>query len=626
MESKKSRWQCKTIISILFIGALSIFQPTVHKVVERINIYEVLSIDQIESVEEIINLGYVDSFDLPSENGRIMFSNYQLSKLSTTSDLLKYDVYRVSYEWSFFSVAKAQLLNNNSLLGQKYEFVWWTIGDSNSRGNSDAAGITPAAGTVKQWDNTNGIVVNVGASDMLEVQAAGTVGSQWPQAGSTFYELTGQIPIFVNTGIGGSAFFNPTAGFSWYTNDAVFTNSLNKLNNCLNYLERSAPDAVWIEMGINDVLQGHALDQVYLTSLIDRILAEFPGVRICISEPWSSTVTTYANLQRLFQVRKWIKALCFTYPTVEIAGDMAVNTNWSANFQADNVHRNALGNGFWGDKTMYGICQSLAFNKWTRSVTGIFYSKISATRVGWLNTYLTALDSNGDLELIDQLSITSTAGYTDATNKYKNAIQDIGFISSNQCFAAVANFDYDGYHPQGLIDTDRIGSSPLTLIADKINLSTNFQVGIFLGSNAVGATTASAQRLVRESVAGALAGIRQNGSNQIEVYAASASPTTDGTETRPANGYYAAVRDGANQKLVKNTTEVDSDPTAATAFSPGSNVRGLPAPDYNNNGTIQNRWAGVIKATIIADYQNIDQANVVNSTNAFLADWLTNVP
>lgn len=504
--------------------------------------------------------------------------------------------------------------------------VIWTLGDSISRGNSDAVGSTPLTNTVFQWDDGNGQLRMITNTDLLEPVAAGGTGSQWPEAGKTYYELTGRRPVFVNTGIGGSAFFNPSAGFSWYTNDTVFDNAVDKLNRCLAYMGRTKPLFVWINMGINDVVQGNGLLQVYLTSLIDRILAEYPGVRICMTQPYASAVTTYANQTRLYQIRKWIKALTFDYPEVEIAGDLWVNTAWGSNFQGDNIHLNALGNGFYGDKTMYGICQSLGLHKYARSMAGVYYNRISTTRIGWLSTLATTLDSAGELENIDSLSFHSTAGYTDATNKHKNSFQDIGFIATNQTVAAVAQFDFDGFHAAGLSDSDRIACAIPSLLADKSNLSNDFISGIWLGANLVAATTAAAQHLVRESAAGGIIGIQQTGLSTIAAFAASGAGTTDGTETRPANAFYAAVRDGGTQRLFKNSTQVDSDVVAAVAMNPGANLRSYSVANYNNNGTIQQRWAGVAKATMFAKYTTMNLSTVVGAVDTFLADWLTNVP
>lgn len=513
------------------------------------------------------------------------------------------------------------------VLAQPYDVIW-TIGDSISRGNSDAVGTTPIPDTVFQWDAGNSNLRMITNTDLLEPVAASATGSQWPAAGSTYYSLLRRKPVFVNCGIGGSAFFNPSAGFSWYTNDTLFASAVTKVNNCLSYVGQSAPKLVWINCGINDVVQGHALDQVYLTSLIDRILAEFPGVRICITQPWASAaaVLTYANLTRLYQIRKWIKALCFTYPTVEIAGDLGINTQFGSNFQADLIHLNFTGNSFYGDKSMYGICQSLALNKWTRSMTGVFYSRISETRMGWLNTFIETLDGAGELENIDSLEITSTAGYTDVSNQHKNAVQDLGFLSVNAYGSAISHVTYAGYQTAGLLDSDRISAAPLTLLADKANLSNDFIFWISMGANLVGATTTSCQHGVRESASGGIVMIRQTGSSTIGIFGASTTELTNGAETRPANGFYGAVRDGGNQRLIKNDTVVASSAVAAVALSPGTAIRSATLSNYNNNGTIANRFAGVFYARGFGKYTTMNKTTFVNALNTFLADWLTNVP
>lgn len=514
-----------------------------------------------------------------------------------------------------------------ALLTGRSHSVIWTLGDSNSRGNSDLAGSTPVSGTVKQWDAGNARLINVGNNDLIEVIAAGAVGSQWPQAGTTYYTLTGKIPVFVNTGIGGSAANNPTAGFSWYTNDNLFSNALTKVNNCLAYMGKSAPDLVWIELGINDVVQGNAMLQVHWTSLIDRILAQFPSVRICISQPFSSSVTTYANQTRLYQVRKWIKALCFTYSTVEIAGDSAVYTNWTGLFQVDQIHRTFFGNAFWGDKTMWGICQATTLNKWTRSMVGVFYNRISSTRIGWLDTFITTLNTAGELQNIDSFEICSNAGYTDGTNFWKNAIQDLGFISSNgNPNGGSAIIDHEGFKPAGLADIDRLQHTPFTLLCDKALAATDFIYGVFLGSNAVAATVTAAQQGSRESAAGAIVLIRQTGVSTIGIFAGSATALTDGTETRPANAFYGAVRDGGNQRLVREDVVVTSAAAAATAFSPGATPRLIHSANYNSDGSIQTRWAGVYKARVLAKYTTMNKTTFINACNGFFSDWLTNVP
>jgi hypothetical protein len=509
------------------------------------------------------------------------------------------------------------------ILGQPYDVIW-TIGDSISRGNSDAVGTTPTPDTVYQWDAGNSNLREITNLDLLEPVAAGAIGSQWPAAGTTYYSFTRKKPVFVNTGIGGSAFFNPSAGFSWWTNDTVFSNALTKVNNCLAYMAQPAPKLVWINMGINDVVQGHALDQQYLTSLVDRILAEWPGVRICFTLPWSSTVTTYANLLRLLQLRKWIKALTWTYDEVEEAGDLAINTNFGSNFQPDLIHLNALGNGFYGDKTMYGICQSLSYSKWIRSYVGKLYSRISTARMDILQLFVNDLGS--DYEFQDSLQFTSTAGYTDATNKHKNALADFASLPSNQILSTAAQFSHDGWSPAGLIDADRIASTPISLFADKSNLTTDAWMYIYITANAVGATTASTQHGVRESPAGALFRIRQTGASLIGIMAGSASETTNGTDTRPtADHLWGAGRDGGDQVGTKDAGEFVRAAVAATALNPGANVRSLSLGNINNNGTIQERWAGKVLLRGFARFSINHTTFNTAITNLIANGWFTNI-
>src|SRR5687768_1625953 len=92
------------------------------------------------------------------------------------------------------------------ILGQPFDVIW-TIGDSISRGNSDAVGTTPTPDTVFQWNAGSSSLREITNLDLLEPVAAGAIGSQWPAAGTTYYSFTRKKPVFVNTGIGGSAFF-----------------------------------------------------------------------------------------------------------------------------------------------------------------------------------------------------------------------------------------------------------------------------------------------------------------------------------------------------------------------------------------------------------------------------------
>lgn len=514
--------------------------------------------------------------------------------------------------------------------------VIWTMGDSISRGNSDAVGETPPIlGSVKQWDAGNSNLRDITNLDLLEPVAAGAIGSQWPRFGITYYERTGRVPVFVNCGVGGSAFFNPSAGFSWYTNDTLFSNALTKVQNCLAYMGKSAPRYVIIGSGYNDTVQGHALDFTYITSLVDRVLAAFPGVEILFTLPFSNSasIATYANLTRLYQIRKWIKSLMWLYPTVGICGDLSVIHSWGSGFQADNVHLNEGGNAFLGDKSAIGLTAGNQYHKYTRGVISTMYWRISTTRKGWLDTFITTLETAGLLEQLDSLLVPANAGDDTDGVGWKNCIQDFAFISNHSPADTLnyTDYTYQGYFPDGLADAERISNTPITLAVDKANLSNDFFVGIYLASNAVSSGTAAAPFGVRESAAGGIVLMRQNAAGNIGVFAGSTVETTDATETAFTSGLYWLARNSGNQLFGKDTTTKQNAAVAAAALSPVANVRGLSIGNYNSNGTIQLRWAGGVKAFVIAKWTTISSSNNLSSTfknalDAFLADWLTNVP
>lgn len=510
--------------------------------------------------------------------------------------------------------------------------VIWSMGDSINRGNSTAVGTTPIYGTVKQWNDSARNLRIITNTDLLEPVAAGAIGSQWPAFGIRYHFETRRIPVFVNCGVGGSAFYNPTAGFSWYTNDTLFTNAVQKVKNCLAFMGKTAPDHVIIGSGYNDSVQGNSVTLAHITSLVDRILAQFPGVKIWFTLPFSgsATINTYANLTILYQIRKWIKSLIFTYPTVGICGDHSVLWSWTNCFQADLVHLNVDGNNFLGDKSARGLTFGASYHKYTKSLASLMYWRISGARLIMIDKFVRDLESAGYLDQIDSLLIPANAGDDTDGVGWKNCIQDWGFIA-NHIPADQLNFsDYTttGYYPDGLADAERISSSPMTLTVDKANLSNDFTVGIFLDTNAVGAGTAAAPHGIRESAAGGIVLIRQNAAGAIGCFAASTAETLDTVNvetTFAGSSDYWVARSSGTQLLIKNGSTVGSGSVAAAALAPGANIRGASLGNYNNNGTIQLRWAGGVKAKIVARYTTVNVSTLRGIINEFLALWLTSI-
>lgn len=304
------------------------------------------------------------------------------------------------------------------------------FGDSVARGNSTGPGTTPTAETVYQWDAGEANLREITDQDLLEPVAAtgGTGGSQWPQCGKDYYEATGLKPTFIDCAIGGSRFYSTSTGFSWYTNDSLFSNAVTKINNCLTFMEKDTLDIAYIGCGINEsVNDAIALDATYysyMTSLIDRINTEWGSPRICIGIPFKGSITTHTVLKRVYKMIRLIKDLCEQYDNVEICGSVANLVGWDGTdsfIQGDGFHLTIAGNNQLGASLARGFASSLS-NKNARGMISTLYSSISATAQNGLNAFY---NSMGD-EFWDygKINVFSDYGAND-----KNAVCDLAFHS-----------------------------------------------------------------------------------------------------------------------------------------------------------------------------------------------------
>lgn len=515
-----------------------------------------------------------------------------------------------------------------SLLTDPSFDIIWIIGDSIARGNSDAVGTTPATNTVYQWDNGNSNLRMITNLDLLEPVAAGAIGSQWPDAGIYYHNRTKRKPVFVNCAIGGSAWKNANPDFSWAPTDNLYPSAVTKLNNCLNFLGEGAPKYIYINLGINDVLQGAALSQTNITDVVTQINTDFPDVRILYSMPDSPSISTLANYDRLFTIRKWLRNLQAVNSNWEIAGDMAPFRTWGSTYQADNIHLTAGGNFFFGRNTWRGALSGSTLHKYARSIIGLLYDNVSTTRQGWIDTYITDLETAGLLYEFDQLFILGGCSGVSASTDYKNIVGDWSFLNIGWTLLANAQSKvfYDGFKPDGLADDQRFASGQYNLVFDKSAYATDFITGFFLANNATPASTNSAPMGARENAAGGIIRLRQTGSNQIGFYAGSTTETIDATETRFAAGaHYATVRSSGNQILIKNSTIVNTAAVASTALNPGSAIRPQQLGCYNDNGTISLRFAGTFTVWYLARYSTFNVSDFITITNSFLTNWLTDV-
>lgn len=496
------------------------------------------------------------------------------------------------------------------------------IGNSVARGNSSAVGNTPHFNSTFQWDAGNSNLRQITNLDLLEPVAASAIGSQWPQFGESYYEqMNGnRKAVIVNCAIGGSRWWDDVAGFSWYTNDNLYSSAVTKINNALAYVKVPRLTAVYIELGINDAAQdSYSLSSTFLTSLIDRINTDFGTPRILISMPAKLNLASLTEYQRISTMREMIKALSFTYANVELAGSSPMNfAAWSAaEFFLDDYHLNANANNLYGDKLANQMAiPSTSYHKYTRSLIGNLYDRTTVIRRGYIDDFVNDLDGAGLLTELDHLLILSDIGGDD-----NNGHVDWAFLAPTTPVAGAGsppNMTIDGLELDGL---NSLSGGALSVMSNKAVINSDAILGVYTGSyNDTPVATTGTLMGLRESATGPIWLFRQTTASSISMWGGGATASTDATDTKfQINTHYAIARASGNQSFIKNTTVVRTD--AIAAVTPNATVvRGYRAGVYNSNGTLSDFLDAEYKVIYLAKYSTWN----VSTFNTILTDFLTN--
>lgn len=157
--------------------------------------------------------------------------------------------------------------------GSEYEstdgsHLFWVLGDSISRGTSEADGPNPN-GALKEWNGAS--LETITDTDVWKAN----VGSQWPQFAITYKQLTGKNVIGVFSGSGGA---------EWYPNGDLnnwapspdgnrYDGAKGQAQYILNNYGASKLRGVFIILGINDARGTQTIPNIKsgMDSLITRI-------------------------------------------------------------------------------------------------------------------------------------------------------------------------------------------------------------------------------------------------------------------------------------------------------------------------------------------------------------------
>jgi hypothetical protein len=233
------------------------------------------------------------------------------------------------------------------------------LGDSISRGTSiTGKGTTPEPGTVFEYDGTQ--ILEVGADDL----STSNTGSQYPQMGRDYFNLTGNKCVFINTAYGGAEFSPNGDSFNWASSGVLYEQMKSKVSGGLLALGINKLKGIILLLGINDARGSVALATVQndVNSLFSRLGADFQDTPLYVVNIGRSE-TAISN-ERIDAVRGYIQTAISGTPGAKMIFDLRkYATETPAFYGPDNLHLNISGCNALGSEIAIAIAPKLTINR-----------------------------------------------------------------------------------------------------------------------------------------------------------------------------------------------------------------------------------------------------------------------
>lgn len=287
--------------------------------------------------------------------------------------------------------------NSNNTNGDNQQIIC-IIGDSIFAGNSDVGtGLPDAiAGAVYECDAAGSTITAVTGKHIR----GESTGSPWIQFANERFTTTGIKTILVNTAVGGATVY-PSAETSggtlntWYPGGTNYNQAISRIDNALAAAGISEPRVLFVHCGINDEEVSTTLENVQLgvESLVDRLLAEYPGVEIVWSNfgwvPTNSLITRASNITtaRARFIRK-ITIEQARDNTMVCMGPYLGSYAQNSYNQVSDVHLNDNGNIQLGNMLEKWLRNTL-YSKEARAIISSHYDELSVPRKQAIENFIT---------------------------------------------------------------------------------------------------------------------------------------------------------------------------------------------------------------------------------------------
>lgn len=519
-------------------------------------------------------------------------------------------------------------LFHNLIAEPLFNDVVMVIGDSIAFGASSAAGPTPVARTAYQWPDSATAAKQIGATDLDDVIAGGSPGSQWPSFCIEYYNRTKRKACIVDCALGGSVYYYvPDPDLSWYTNGPLWDAAVAKTGDCLAKYGKTRPDLVYINLGINDSRNNTGATYSHMTSLIDRIIAEYgSGVRIMMNFVGVGPTYSFANLAeslRYTQLKRWQWQLSVDYDEVEVSQSLSVYQIWSIlssnYYKVDDIHLNTGGNAVLGERGGYQFSLSTTLHKNTRFILANMFSEMDATRRNAVETFIRGLETDGLLELMNSFIMMSDGGTNDL-----NIVTDwfgLGF-----CRVVGGTVGQDGVLFDGVDDYASVG--PPSEMLRVGSLGTDWLEGKYVVDNMTSGVSAMLSGL-RFTSAGPFLLMQQNSSNNKAIHNSTDAPTPGSITNAGAyldNTLYTQGRNGGNGLLYIDDTLTLN--TAQAFTDPGSNAISEFLGAYNErtaggSAVAAQFWHGKMGYRFLAKRDGMNMTNLKSRLDALWTAFST---
>lgn len=494
----------------------------------------------------------------------------------------------------------ADIVGVNTTAGGQQVFL--TVGDSIAQGSNNATGPgpTPTAGTVKQYNASNGTIIDIGATDVANRVANG--GTFMPRCGINYNAATGKIPVFVSNGVA-SAFFEDNGAINWSAAGALRAQAETNVTTTLGLLGLTKLKGIYVILGINSARGVADMASVVLPACDDFFLwltTTYPGVPIIVCQ--IGRHDTAAHNDRIYGTRLRIIQNAITYPDVHIGFAMASMISAGGMASGDLYHPLQVGNNSMGESfaRWWGLS---SYSKWPRSVMASLYADLTTTRKDAIETFFTAIGSDYfKFENFHWFKVTGAGSvFVDWSFLGYNFDSSANF-TENSHVATDGSTDHYSYAFYNSVNIGRANQDDFfTIVKVKTNNTPQGTLAYLFGSNS-GTLHVSVGQTTTPNIA-----YRCNDAT------ASTSPET----VFANNTVYGIARNGTTKAFLKNTAVLNSAVVASTG-----NITIAPLLGGRNGaGTPTNRIAAEFICLASGKYSTINMPNLVNAINALEAAW-----